>query len=138
MMRAELITAARGWVGVPFVHQGRSRSGVDCVGYVISLMSDLGLLPADFAERTNYGRVPADSELQRAAARYMVPVTAREPGAMALIRWPGTSLPSHVGILTGTTIIHAYQRARGVVEQSYGQPWLRLTHSLWRLPGVDP
>jgi hypothetical protein len=42
------------WLGTPYVHQGHSRSGVDCIGFVRGFYAELGLdLSAfDVPERT--------------------------------------------------------------------------------------
>lgn len=134
---AELIAQARGWVGVPFRHQGRGRAGVDCAGFLVALMQAAGELPRDYYEPGNYGRAPA-RDLTEVVRRYCVPAARAPgfPGALVLIRWPKDRLPSHVGLCTGATLIHCYQREGGVVEHGYRGPWPRVTHSLWRMPGV--
>ena len=37
----EVVREARTWVGVPFRHQGRSRSGVDCGGIIVVVLREL-------------------------------------------------------------------------------------------------
>jgi cell wall-associated NlpC family hydrolase len=134
---AELITQARTWLGVPFRHQGRGRAGVDCAGFLVALMEAAGELPRDYHEPANYGRMPA-RELIDVVRRYCVPAARAPtfPGALVLMRWPRDRQPSHVGLCTGATLIHCYQREGGVVEHGYRGPWPRVTHSLWRMPGV--
>lgn len=130
-----LIDTARSWLGVPYLHQGRSRLGVDCVGFVISLLDSLDSLPAGFKTPQNYGR-RGDGRLAAEVERYCVPVTKASPGVLVTIRWSRDSEPTHVGLCTGTTIIHCYQRAGCVVEHGYRAQWLQLTTGLYRLPGV--
>jgi cell wall-associated NlpC family hydrolase len=130
-----LLDEARTWVGVPFQHQGRSRFGVDCAGFVVALMRSAGELPGDFRDVCNYGRRP-NGELLALVSRHCVRTNVEVPGLLLLIRWPNTSEPSHTALLTGPTVIHCYQRRRAVVEHSYRGTWRRDTHSLWRLPGV--
>lgn len=134
---ARLIVEARAWLGVPFRHQGRGRTGVDCAGFLVELMRAAGELPSDYTEPANYGRQP-QRELFDIVQRYCKPAGTRVqfPGALVLVRWLPQSPPSHVGLCTGETMIHCYQRAGGVVEHGYRGPWLRVTHSLWRMPGV--
>jgi cell wall-associated NlpC family hydrolase len=133
----ELIDKARSWLGVPFRHQGRGHSGVDCAGFLVELMRASGELPIDYDEPANYSRHP-QRQLFEIVQRYCTQSTTRVPlpGALVLIRWRPAVPPSHVGLCTGDTIIHCYQRAGGVVEHGYRDPWVRLTHSLWRMPGV--
>ena len=45
--RTDIVAAARGWLGVPWRHQGRSRAGVDCVGLVVVVCRSLGLSDHD-------------------------------------------------------------------------------------------
>jgi cell wall-associated NlpC family hydrolase len=54
-IRADIVAAARGWIGVPWRHQGRSRAGVDCVGLIVVVCRELGLSDYD---STVYGRDP--------------------------------------------------------------------------------
>jgi cell wall-associated NlpC family hydrolase len=130
-----LIDEARTWVGVPFLHQGRSRHGVDCAGFVVSLMRNAGELPPGFTDVSNYARRPS-TELLALVSRYCMRASREAPGLLALIRWPKDTMPSHVALLTGPTLIHCYERRRAVVEHSYRGSWQRDTHSLWSLPGV--
>jgi hypothetical protein len=56
--RAQVATQARAWIGTPFAHQHRARGvGVDCVGLVIGVARELGLVPSCF-DVTGYGSVP--------------------------------------------------------------------------------
>lgn len=137
MYSAEIIRAARTWLGVPFRHQGRSRTGVDCVGFLLAMMAEVGILPAELEEKPTYGRAPTD-DLRAAVARYCYELAEPEAGAIALITWPGDSTPSHLGLLTPENIIHAYARVGRVVEHGYRSRWPKMTDSLWRLPGVEP
>lgn len=130
---AQVIDAARTWVGVPFRHQGRARSGIDCLGLPIVVLQQLGVLPPRF-EITNYGRLPSEA-LAAGITRYCTPAPkAAIPGTLIAIAW--AKLASHVAICTGPTLIHAYERIGGVVEHGYRSRWLTMTHSAWRLPGV--
>src|SRR5699024_7702666 len=61
--RHGLVRAARGWVGVRWRHQGRSRDGVDCGGLLVVAMADIGKRVRD---RRAYGRVPKDGWLEQA------------------------------------------------------------------------
>lgn len=137
MDSATLITAARTWLGVPFLHQGRNRAGVDCAGFFVAMMREADALPWHFVDRRDYSRAPS-VDLLEVIRSYCYPLEAVEPAALALIQWPRDPHPSHLGFITPGTIIHAYQSAGAVVEHGYRGRWPRLTHSLWRLPGVVP
>lgn len=130
-----LVDEARTWIGVPFLHQGRSRSGVDCAGFVVAMLRGAGELPPDFRDVRNYARRP-NGELLTLVSLHCLRTQKETPGLLVLIRWPRDHEPSHLAFLTGATLIHCYQRQRAVVEHSYRGVWKRDAHSLWRLPGV--
>lgn len=130
-----LARCARTWLGVPFRHQGRSRNGVDCAGLIIGVLRECDALPANFTDVPAYSRAPqrALGELVHALT---VPAARAAPGVIVLIRWPGERYPSHVAICTGENLVHAYMRARRVVEHGYRGPWQRDTAALRAVPGV--
>lgn len=134
--RAQLVSEARGWVGVPYVHQGRTRYGVDCIGLVLCVRAALAPWAALALEVRNYERHPKDGLLLARVQANCVQLDAPEDGAMILVRWPKTLHPSHAAIYAGGNLIHAYQRARRVVETGFRAHWARNAHSFWRLPGV--
>ena len=50
-----IIEEARSWIGVPFHHQGRTKSGCDCIGIVLACARRLDYKYEDY---TRYGRLP--------------------------------------------------------------------------------
>lgn len=131
---AELVTEAHDWLGVPFLHQGRSRHGVDCIGYVAALCAHLGAFEPINNLPHNYARNP--QALLSDALRMLGTPTSLEAGCLILIKWPLSPHPSHVGIYTGASMIHCYEAVGKVVEHGYTTPWPERTASLWRIPGV--
>lgn len=127
------VTAARGWLGTPFRHQGRlCGHGVDCIGLVAGVARALGLAVED---RADYPRTPDGVSLQAALAVHLVPVaaTAARPGDVLLFRI--RRLPQHVGILTEAgTMVHAYAGAGGVVEAALTDWWWRRLVAVYRFP----
>lgn len=139
MKSTELITEARRWLGVPFRHQGRSKLGVDCAGFLEMLLATSGCLPAGYKAPRNYDRRP-NGELLEVVKTYCVRTKQdpqRVPGSLVLICWQNDKEPSHVALSTGATLIHSYMRVRCVVENGYRGVWVRDTHSAWLLPGVE-
>jgi cell wall-associated NlpC family hydrolase len=132
---AALIDQARTWLGVPFRHQGRSRVGVDCAGFIVALLKEVKALPKNYREPRQYGRLPS-RELREVVLRYCAATENPEPACLVLIKWPQHEDPSHVALLTGETLIHCYQRAGRVVEHGYRGAWIRDTVGYYRLPGV--
>lgn len=131
-----IIEHARAWLGVPFLHQGRSRSGVDCVGLVIQVGKECGLLPQSF-EKRDYGRLPVSGQLLDGIKEYCIQGTIALPGTLVVIKYGKE--PHHLTICTGATLIHASATPglERVVEHGYRHPWPKLTQSIWRLPGVN-
>lgn len=121
---------------MPFRHQGRSRAGVDCIGLPVCILKTTGALPTDFLDDPTYGRAPNTSEFLDTVRKFCPEVHAVEDGCLIVFKWPAAKFPSHVGIADGRYMVHSYQANGRVVRHGYGQPWLRLTHSLYRLPAV--
>lgn len=131
---SDVVAEARRLVGTLYRHQGRSEFGIDCIGVPIVIGQRLNLLPDSFL-RANYGKLPK-AELIEKTKDYCTRLDAIEPGALLLIRWPGEQNPGHAVIFTGETIVHAWDQHDRVVEHGYRGAWVKLTHSMWRLPGV--
>jgi cell wall-associated NlpC family hydrolase len=129
-----IIEEARTWLGVPFMHQGRSRRGVDCIGLVIVVAQALDLVPSSF-ERRDYGRIPNRDELGKKIREHCQPLAEPKPGCMFAMRWNKEA--AHVAIYTGETLIHSYERMGRVVEHSFRGRWPRFVDSFWGLPGVS-
>jgi cell wall-associated NlpC family hydrolase len=122
-----LIAAARAYLGVPFVHQGRSRHGLDCIGLVVCAARDIGLTLAD---RTDYPRDP-NGLLPLEMARQFAPVESPQAGDILLMRFRGE--PQHVAILAGATLIHGYASIGRVVEHGMDAKWRRRIVAAYRL-----
>lgn len=133
MTPERVIAEARTWLGVPFRHQGRDGAGIDCVGLPIVVGQALGLLGERF-DVGAYGRLPT-GELVERVREHCRPITSAAPGCLVVIAW--TRIAAHVAICTGPTLIHAYESVGRVVEHGYRGRWLRMTHSVWDLPGME-
>lgn len=132
-MTRQVINAARAYIGTPFRHQGRVKGlGVDCVGLVAGVATDLGLTVLD---RTGYGRQPYRGELE--AALDEQPMLARvfgepEPGDVLVMGFAGP--PQHVGILTDNgTMIHAWESAGKVTEHTFSGSWRSRVRRVYRI-----
>lgn len=117
--RARIVAEALSWEGVPFRHQGRSRSGVDCVGLGICVGRALGLL-GDY-DILNYRRNADGADLLREFRGQMgreKPINRAAEGDVLLFR--DRQFTVHVGIVIDVAprvqIIHAYATARKVLR----------------------
>lgn len=139
----DVVTAARGWVGVPVRHQGESKlAGCDCAGLVRGVGSELGLFPPDVwampkAKRwKGYGREPVGTFLE-AMAQMLEPSAQIDVGSVVAIRFTGP--PRHCAIvgdhpLGGLTLIHAYKTE--VVEHILDARWRKRIVGVYAFPGV--
>ena len=128
-----VVDEARRWIGVPFLHQGRNRAGVDCIGLVICVAQRLELIAANF-ERTDYGRLATRGELSSKITEHCVRLGRPTPGCLLALRWNRET--AHVAIFDGVNIVHAYEGAGRVIEHGYRGRWIKFTDSAWALPGV--
>lgn len=131
---ALVIAQARDWRGVKFLHQGRTRHGADCLGYIAGLMAELGSPTFLQYLPVNYARSAQPLLLERLAqVSREIPL---QPAALVLIRWPKEAHPSHAAIYTGENLIHCTQENGKVVEHGYRGAWVKRTASIWALPLV--
>lgn len=135
-----LIDEARLLVGTPWQHQGRTRFGVDCIGFIDLACRNGGLDLAQYCgirDDRNYGRSP-DPVLLARVERFCTRIERLTPGCLLFFQFPGDRLPRHFGLYTERdTVIHGESKIRRqVVEHGYRAHWVRWTHSMWLLPGV--
>lgn len=118
--RADVVVAARSWIGTPYHHQARVKSvGVDCAGLVVGVARELGLVAPDM-DVAGYARRPDGWSFLAWADEYMarVPRSEMGPGHCVVVRFG--KHPQHIGIVGdylhgGLSIVHALA-GRGVVE----------------------
>lgn len=126
---------SRELLGAPYLHQGRTPKGIDCVGVPLWIMRELGVFPPEL-QSANYGRL-SNGELIASCQRFCLPLPGEELGCLVVIRWPGEKEAGHVAIRTDLGIVHAYRNHGGVREHGYRAKWPQWTDSFWRLPGVS-
>jgi cell wall-associated NlpC family hydrolase len=129
-----LIAQAREWLGVRFLHQGRTRMGCDCLGFIGGMLAELGCTVGLENLPLNYARNP--QALLVDTLNRVTHTIELQPAALVLIQFPNTSHPSHAGIFTGSTLIHCYQGVGRVVEHGYQRPWIKRTAGFWAIPMV--
>jgi cell wall-associated NlpC family hydrolase len=130
--REQWIDEIRSWVGVPWVHQGRNRHGVDCIGLVIASAHALGL--TEFDTRA-YGRTPMGDFLVRMCNEHMTRKARAEPGDVLLMRL--SKFPQHFAVLVEPgRIVHARGEDGRVVETNIPDAWCRRVVGVYAVPGV--
>lgn len=114
-IRSRIVREAKHFVGVRFVHQGRTCHGVDCAGLlycvfnsVIGIDDDYSMYPAKQTSAMVFRR------MRNYADR--IPKPEAGPGDVILMHFQGSS--THLGILTDTGVVHADDRMGRVIEHS--------------------
>lgn len=135
--RAEIVSEARTWLEVPWRHQGRDITGVDCVGLVVMVCRALGISDYD---STSYGRSPdARQFLGHFTAGGATRINPLEAGDGDLMVFHQSGFPCHCGILSTRFgeryVIHSHMGRRKVVEE-HVRPESPVV-ACYRLPGVD-
>lgn len=130
----DIVFEARKHIGVPFRHQGRNpRTGLDCIGLAVRVLSDLGIPISDI---TSYERDPNPTMMGQAIEPYLSAVDPHEitPGCILWMRF--LKEPMHIAIVTDMGMIHAYGTIGRVVEHSIDSKWKKRIHRAYRINGV--
>lgn len=144
MTRPDIVTAARRWLGTPYVHQASSLGhGCDCLGLLRGVWREvMGGEPEKPPRYSMDWDEVARRELLRDAARRHLRERPRHrlaEGDVILFRMRADAVAKHLGLFSGGTVprfIHAYS-GRGVVETALTEPWRRRIDSVFSFPGID-
>ncbi|GLO70160.1 peptidase [Phaeobacter inhibens] len=143
--RAQLVTAARGWLGTPYVHQAARRgAGCDCLGLIRGLWREVyGQEPEAVPGYTmDWSEPQGEEALWQAALRHLSPRPLQEAraGDVILFRMRRGAVAKHIALQTEAgampRFIHAYS-GHGVVESALSQPWQRRIVARFSFPDVD-
>jgi len=141
-MRSDVVESARGWLGTRWQHQASVKGvGTDCIGFIAGVALECGSVDAAryFAtpEYRSYGRDPLPAMLRGACADLMdaIPISQALPADIYCMRFAAD--PMHFAFLsTHDHIIHAYAKARRVVEHRLDALWSGRIMSAYRLRGI--
>lgn len=140
MRRAQIVTAARGWVGTRYHHQASRRGvGCDCLGLVRGVWRELvGPEPERVpAYGPDWAEANCTETLLEAATRHFVPAERVRPGTVLVFRWRASAPAKHLGIATDEgRFVHAYDAAGRAVEAAFAAPWRRRLVAMFDFPGV--
>jgi NlpC/P60 family putative phage cell wall peptidase len=141
MRRAEIVAAAREWLGTPYHHQASLRGvGCDCLGLVRGVWRELcGPEPeAPPPYSPNWAESLGQETLALAALRHLVPIALEEaqPGDVLLFRWRAHLPAKHCAVLSAPDrIIHAHDGA-AVTEVAFAGWWRRHLSHAFSFPGA--
>lgn len=136
--------AAREYLGVPFVHQGRSKQGVDCAGLILCALQDCGWEAQGLtAVLTEYGRMPDTGTVKEALMQECVSVEFEDlqVGDLVGFGWRvGSGEAVHLAIVTDvqpeqTLILHNHYLMgnRKVSEHGLDDTWQGRMVAAYRL-----
>ena len=145
--REQVVTAARAYLGTPFIHQGRNAEGIDCVGLAARVLSDLGY---PFFDIEGYNRTPDPMQMIRVLRSNfdVIEIGDARAGDIYLLRIGIEPRPRHVAIRSSDAtdaergiepmLIHAlaYPLAGRVIEQPVSMYQLGIKGA-FRLRGLE-
>ena len=126
----EYLQHVRAYINTPFLHQGRDKHGIDCIGLIVVPLNEVGFFNYD---NVNYKRYGLGGEIIEVLSKYCYEID-----------WPHEELKAgdiimfskkksqHLAIYTGTTIIHANNNIGKVVEHSLDENWEKLISRVFR------
>ena len=132
------VAAARSFVGVPWRHLGRSRTGVDCIGLVLLAARDVDV---DLPDPAPYAREPQGTRLLEGILAHAERVSEILPGDVLMFRLG--LYGGHVGIASThpawgvPACLHAYAPRRQVVEQPMDAELRAALLGVFRLPSLS-
>ena len=122
--RDRFVAECRSLLGVKWRHQGRQPWAVDCLGLIVLAMRAAG---REVQDREGYPRDPQHEGMREELHRQCGEPGGWVHGGIALMRWPGADLPSHVGVLATDgdhwRLIHSYSSPGCVVEHRVDEHW---------------
>ena len=117
----EIVAEARGWLGTRWVHQGRNRQGIDCVGLLVMVARNLEIADYDY---TDYPRRPDGTFIQH-FAKVLKPLSLDEAGDGDVLIFAQGGHACHCGIRATRhgrpSIIHSHARRKAVIEEDLKQ-----------------
>ncbi|MEL6960735.1 MAG: NlpC/P60 family protein [Pseudomonadota bacterium] len=128
-----LVTAARGWLNTPYVHQGATcGAGCDCLGLIRGVWAEVSGQPllSVPAYTPDWSEPQGDEALLRGAGALLTSkgLDDAAPGDVIVFRMQQGSVAKHLGLQAEIgrhpTFIHSYQ-GHGVIENTLSAPWQR-------------
>jgi len=134
----QIILHSRKWMGSKFRHQGRSKSGIDCIGLFSEVAKEIG---RDIPIPNNYTHHPDQKFLFSEMNRLFDKITKAEmqAGDLVLMRFMDDHLRipcRHVAIITNLGVLHSSAQFRKVTEHGLDQEWMEKIEHVFRMRRV--
>ncbi|HEY6021545.1 MAG TPA: NlpC/P60 family protein [Candidatus Paceibacterota bacterium] len=134
-MRRKFISAARGYIGTPFHHQGRLPGvGLDCAGVIVCAAMECGLVIDDVA---GYAMVPSNGLLEQAVIKHCYAIERNDVVSGDILLFRFLREPQHLAIFDDGMLIHAYNSVGRVVENGFDDTWKKRLVGCYRLRGIE-
>jgi len=137
-MSADIVAAARGWVGTPYRHRAAVRgAGCDCLGLIVGVWREVtGTEPPALPNyRADWRDGSHADQLWALAERWLVPAPEFAVGRVLLFRMGASARPRHCGIVVADNrFVHAQERL-GVVEGALSEGWRKRVAGVFAFPG---
>ena len=105
-LRRAIVLQARKYLRVPYLHQGRTFNGLDCIGLAIVVSKDLGLCDVDV---DGYGRVPSGRMMERKLKEECTKIDIKDALPGDIYHMAFENDPQHIALVTDHGIIHFRQ-----------------------------
>jgi hypothetical protein len=124
----DMAREARKWLGVPFVHTGRNRWGVDCTGLLLVTAWACGITDYDCR---NYSRIVNPDWLRSEIEKFCIEIEKDDIQIGDVLLFSVKGSAQHVGLVTEVAesvsplFIHALADVGSVVEHPLRMVWAK-------------
>ncbi len=123
------------WIGVPFLHQGRSRAGIDCFGILTESARAIGASDYDV---TGYGRRPPPEWIQKGLLEHLQPSDDYDRvGSILVFGFGKKKTMQHFAVRTHYGMVHTNASLGKCHHHDLSPQWLDRLVSVWDLPGIS-
>jgi NlpC/P60 family putative phage cell wall peptidase len=153
MTSADIVAAARSWLGTPYHHQAAVKgAGCDCLGLVRGVYEELYGRPAEVPPpySRDWAEAAASETMLEAARRHLIEIDPREagPGDVVIFRLRTGAMAKHAAILSGDSMLPLSADASGcrMIHAVEGAPasevhlnswWRRRMAAAFRFPDKE-
>lgn len=132
--RTQIVEEGRQWIGAPYLHQGRSRYGIDCLGLIILTLQKVGMKIPDHC---NYPPQYDARQLLEGCQKYLQQISTANINIGSILLFQVYNQPRHLAIATNRGMIHIRGgRSSHVTEVPIPPQWQKRIHSVYDVPGV--